>query len=144
MTTVHLNRLEDWDELPGLEPRLRAAVEAALATRNPTPSGELSVTFLPDDEMRALNREYLGVDAPTDVISFSMGETEMLLGDVYIATAVARRQAAEWGVALSEELLRLVIHGVLHVLGHDHLDGDDRSDSDMFLLQEQVLRQLDS
>ena len=143
MTTLHFNRVGDWENLPP-EPRLRAAVEEALRTRDPGLEGEISVTFVTEQEIHALNLQYLGVDGPTDVIAFEVGGPETLLGDIYIAPEVASRRAAEWSVPGPEELLRLVVHGVLHVLGHDHPSGDDRFDSDMFRLQEAVLRRLDS
>jgi len=102
-------------------------------------AGEISVTLLDDDGIRALNKQYLGKDAPTDVIAFSLGEGETVLGDVYLGAAVARRQAEALEIALPEELARLAIHGVLHVLGHDHPDGPERSESPMFALQERYL-----
>jgi probable rRNA maturation factor len=108
------------------------------------PEGEISVSFVSEQEIRELNLQYLGIDGPTDVIAFELGGRGTLLGDIYIAPEVARLRAAEWDVTVSEELLRLVVHGVLHVLGHDHPSGDDRLESTMFRLQEEVLRRLDS
>jgi rRNA maturation RNase YbeY len=92
--------------------------------------------------MRELNRRYLGKDVPTDVIAFALGEGGDLVGDVYVGVEQARRQAEELGLAVEEELARLVIHGVLHVLGHDHPEGPERLRSHMFFLQERVLREV--
>ncbi len=103
---------------------------------------ELSLTLLGDDEIRELNREYLGHDRPTDVISFTLGDPGDLVGDVYLGVDQARRQADEHGVPITEELLRLAIHGTLHVLGHDHPEGEDRYGSPMFERQEHILRTL--
>jgi len=119
------------------EALLEAAVRKALDADGR--EAELSVTLVDDAEIKRLNREYRGRDRPTDVIAFSLGSPEEPLGDVYVGADQARRQAEALGVPLSEELVRLAIHGTLHVLGHDHPDGDDRFGSPMYLLQEQLL-----
>ena len=106
---------------------------------------EVSLALLDDDGIRDLNRRYLGKDRSTDVIAFALAggaEGEYLVGDVYLGFEQAVRQAEELGVPLDEELARLAIHGVLHVLGHDHPDGPEREHSAMFVLQERVLREL--
>lgn len=103
---------------------------------------EISVTLLDDEAIRAMNRDYLGKDRPTDVIAFSLGDGDETLGDVYLGVDQARRQAEELSVDYVEELLRLAIHGTLHVLGHDHPEGDDRDDSPMYRLQERLLREV--
>jgi probable rRNA maturation factor len=103
---------------------------------------EVSVALLGDDDMGDLHRRYLAKEGPTDVIAFALGEGEDIVGDVYIGMEQARRQAEEHSVPLEEELARLAIHGVLHVLGHDHPDGPDRTESPMFALQERLLRDL--
>jgi probable rRNA maturation factor len=104
--------------------------------------GEMSVTLLSDADIQALNREYLAKDRPTDVIAFSLGGPESILGDVYIGFERAVGQSSELGVALDEELARLAIHGALHLLGHDHPDGAERVDCPMFELQERLLREV--
>lgn len=105
-------------------------------------AGELSVTLLDDAEIQALNRDHLGHDRVTDVISFALhGPDDAILGDVYVGAAQAERQAEEEGVRLEEELVRLVIHGTLHVLGHDHPDGEERLESPMFRRQEELVQQ---
>ena len=103
---------------------------------------EISVTLLGDEEISMLQRDYLRGVHPTDVISFSLGTPDRPLGDVYVGYDQAARQAAEAGVGLDEELLRLAVHGTLHVLGHDHPTGEDRLTSPMFALQEQLLREI--
>jgi probable rRNA maturation factor len=86
---------------------------------------ELSIALVGDEEMTRLNRDYLGHDRPTDVISFPLEQpATFLVGDVYVGLDQARRQAEEYGVQLDEELVRLVVHGVLHVLGWEHKEGD--------------------
>lgn len=141
---VHLNRLDEWADIHLLEPHLGAAAQAALATSDEPLAGELSITLLPEPEIRELNLRYRETDAPTDVIAFRIGADEGLLGDVYVCPEVARDSAAEHGVTLESELARLVIHGVLHVLGHDHPEGEERWSSEMFRLQEVVLAGLET
>jgi len=102
--------------------------------------GEISVTLLPDDEIRAMNREHRGEDRTTDVLAFALhGEDEAPLGDVYVGVEQARRQAREAGVGWAEELVRLAIHGTLHVLGWDHPEGEERDGSPMFRRQEELV-----
>lgn len=139
---LHLNRLDEWDDAAGLEPTLRRAVRETLAAAGAPEDGELSVTFLASDEMRELSRRYLGEDAATDVLAFDLGEGA-LLGDVYVAPEVAAVGAASHGASPREELARLVVHGLLHLLGHDHPDGEERYESEMFRLQEEVVGRLD-
>lgn len=121
-----------------------ALIERAVrhAFRSHGATGEVSVTFLSDEAIQALNGEYLSEDRPTDVIAFSLGGPERTLGDVYIGYDQAERQSAELGVVLREELVRLAIHGTLHLLGHDHPAGVERAESPMFTLQERLVREL--
>lgn len=101
---------------------------------------EITVTFLGPVRMRRLNREYLGHDTPTDVISFALPSPDgSLAGDVYVCRAVAAVNARRLGVPLREELVRLVVHGTLHVLGHDHPEGDARTGSPMWKRQERYV-----
>jgi len=103
---------------------------------------EMSIALLGDADMRAMNRRYLGKDQPTDVLAFTLGGERDTVGDVYIGVEQATRQADALGVPLAEELARLAIHGALHVLGHDHPDGQEREQSPMFRLQERLLGEL--
>jgi probable rRNA maturation factor len=83
----------------------------------------LSIVIVNDAQMRVLNRTYRAKDKPTDVLSFSQLEGEGIsesLGDVVIATQTTKRQAAEYGVTVPQEFLRLLIHGILHLHGYDH------------------------
>lgn len=83
---------------------------------------ELSILLTGNEEIRALNRDYRGKDKPTDVLSFPM-EDDLLLGDVVISTEKAVSQAAEFGVTADEEMARLLVHGILHLAGYDHVKG---------------------
>ena len=93
--------------------------------------GELTLTFVDRDEIASLNREHMGTDGPTDVLSFPLDDDEatdgvpVLLGDVVLCPDVAREQAIDHAGTLDDELALLVVHGVLHVLGHDHAEPGD-------------------
>ena len=105
----------------------------------------LSIAFVSDRRIAALNRAHLAHAGPTDVISFGFAPVEArgaVVGDIYIAPGVARRNAAEHGRSVREELMRLVVHGVLHVLGHEHPEDETRYDSPMWRRQERLLRSL--
>lgn len=82
--------------------------------------GEVCVALVSDARIRRLNREFRGVDRPTDVLSFPAAEAGDASGDVVIATGVARRQAREAGHGLPTELKVLALHGLLHLMGYDH------------------------
>lgn len=120
--------------------RLERAVRHVLA-REGIDEGEVSLTLLADPAMQDLNRRWLAHDRTTDVLSFALhGEDEPLLGDVYIGWEQAERQSAEHGVPLAEELVRLAVHGTLHLLGHDHPDAaDERAVSPFFQRQEALV-----
>lgn len=80
----------------------------------------VSVTFMSAANMRTINRRTFGRDHATDVIAYPLQHGTALVGDVYICPAVARRSARRHGVTAREELVRLVVHGMLHVTGQDH------------------------
>lgn len=103
----------------------------------------VSVTFLGPIRMRALNRDYLDHDRPTDVIAFGLAQPDGgLVGDVYVCRAVAEREARRRGLPLRQELVRLVVHGTLHVLGWDHPDDASRLRSPMWRRQERYVGRL--
>jgi probable rRNA maturation factor len=107
-------------------------------------AGEVSITLLDDDAIAELNHTYLDREGPTDVIAFSLGDASSPVGDVYVGAAQAARQAREHGVSLEEELVRLTVHGTLHVLGYDHPESEARVRSPMFIRQEELVRTLHS
>ncbi len=114
----------------------------AVAAAQGVGEGEISVTFVDAPAMATLNRSHRGRPDPTDVLAFNLAAAEAPLGDVYICPDVARESAVELGLAPREELLRLVVHGVLHVFGWDHPEGTDRLESEMFRRQEEILSEL--
>ncbi len=125
-----------------LEAAARATLATGLVSGVPVEDAEISITLAPADRIRELNRDYHGVDAATDVLAFPLGEGGRLLADVYVCPAAAAASAREHEITAEEEVLRLVIHGVLHLLGHDHPDGRVRYASEMFQLQERLLEDL--
>jgi len=104
----------------------------------------LSIAFVDDARISRLNRRHLGHRGATDVISFALSDdaAEGLVGDIYIAPDVARRNALEQGIPARDELTRLVVHGVLHVIGYDHPEGAGRYASSMWTRQERLVRSL--
>jgi probable rRNA maturation factor len=105
----------------------------------------VSIAFVSAREIARLNQRHLGHAGPTDVISFALGPgkepsaAHPVVGDIYIAPDVARTNAMRFGRGVREELARLVVHGTLHVLGHDHPDGTERTTSPMWRRQERLL-----
>ena len=96
--------------------------------------GELTLSFVGRDEIAALNAEHMGKAGPTDVLSFPLDaadphrEPPILLGDVVVCPAVAAEAAPRHAGTLEDELALLTVHGVLHVLGFDHVDADDAAE----------------
>ncbi|HEY9450669.1 MAG TPA: rRNA maturation RNase YbeY [Gemmatimonadaceae bacterium] len=119
--------------------RIARAVFIAERVRN----AELSIAFVSNGTIAALNRKHLGHHGATDVISFELSRAPRspVTGDIYIAPDVAREQARRLGVPVREELARLVVHGTLHVLGYSHPDGseEERTRSPMWRRQERIL-----
>lgn len=89
----------------------------------------LSLSFVSDAQIREMNRAHRGKDRPTDVLSFPLhaGPPENLLGDIVISVETAQRQARDYDAPLQAEIERLLIHGVLHVMGHDHEEAAQRA-----------------
>lgn len=106
----------------------------------------VSVAFVGRTAMARINREYLKHEGATDVISFGMGRSSPglpAIGDVYICPEVARVNARRAGVSVRNELARLVIHGTLHVVGHEHPVDETRTSSTMWKRQERILAAAD-
>jgi len=130
---------------------LHAVCIDLLAAEDADPTTELTIVLSGDHRLRVLNREHRGVDSATDVLSFPADEGEPMpgviledetmrthyLGDIAISVPTARRQAAEAGLSLEDELSHLVIHGLLHLLGYDH--ETDEEEAAMRALEEAVL-----
>ena len=121
--------------------RVRETAVAALRAEH-VRDAMLSITFLGRAAMSELNRRYLGHHGATDVISFGLGrggKRGAVIGDIYICPEIARDNAKRQRVPIGEEVLRLVVHGTLHVLGHNHPTGASRIASPMWRRQERIL-----
>ena len=117
---------------------VRAAVHHVL--RRERRRARVAVTFIGKRQMRRLNAEYLRHDRPTDVLSFPLPQPDgALAGDIYVCRYVAARNARAHHVTVRQELLRLIVHGTLHVLGFEHPEGASRTESAMWRRQEQHL-----
>lgn len=120
--------------------RVKRAVRETLR-REGISGGEVSVTFLDDTAMAELHGLYLGSPEVTDVLSFALhANGQDPVGDIYVGHHQALRQAADEGVGAEEEMVRLAVHGTLHVLGYDHPEGPERDSCEMYRVQEDVLR----
>ncbi len=101
-------------------------------------NGEVSVTLTDNAYIHELNREYRHIDRPTDVLSFALNESEEpeiedgpdinILGDLVISVERAREQAADYGHSVKREIAFLTVHGMLHLLGYDHMEEADREE----------------
>jgi probable rRNA maturation factor len=127
----------DWESLAqrAAEAAIAASPQAALTATAATI--EIAVRLTSDDQVQTLNRQYRTQDKPTNVLSFpmvqpdlieSMGNAddgEILLGDIALAYGVCARESREKGVTLEDHAAHLIVHGVLHLLGHDHMNDVD-------------------
>ena len=122
--------------------RARAiALVRAVLTAERVRDALLSFTYVTPTAIARLNREHLGHRGPTDVISFGLSERSgPVVGDVYICPSVAREHARLHGSTVREELARLLVHGTLHVLGHEHAEDDTRTEGAMWRRQERLLQ----
>ncbi|RUM60219.1 MAG: rRNA maturation RNase YbeY [Persephonella sp.] len=107
---------------------------------------EVSITLTDNDRIRELNKNWRNKDKETDVLSFPINEKPLryrytVLGDVIISIPFAKRQAEEIGYSYKEEILRLLIHGILHLLGYDH-EKDEKEAEIMFSLQDRIFNKL--
>jgi probable rRNA maturation factor len=131
------------EPLPVASRLIEGAANAALAHEGS--KGELTVVLTDDRRLQQLNRDYLGIDAPTDVLAFPASETDPdtgahYLGDVLISIPRAQAQAREARHPLAAEVQLLVVHGVLHLLGHDHGSAEERLT--MWAAQGEVLQRI--
>ncbi len=124
----------DWAQLVGKAGEAALAVEPALDN----PRLEVSVLLATDEDVHALNREWRGRDKPTNVLSFPMLERNdllaldsegppELLGDIALALETCEREAAQKGVDLADHVAHLLVHGFLHLAGHDHVESDEQA-----------------
>jgi len=109
-----------WRKLRGLSVRIKRALKAALAEADAEAECDLTIMLTTDKRVQKLNAEFRGKDKPTNVLSFPAGLDDYL-GDIAIAYGVTAREAKESGKTLLDHTLHLTVHGVLHLLGYDHI-----------------------
>lgn len=128
--------------------QIESLLTFAAKKENITEEAELSISFVDEQEIQAINRDYRDKDKVTDVISFSLEEDEpeiegldmpRVLGDIIICLEVAKEQAESYNHSLSRELGFLALHGFLHLLGYDHMTEED--EKEMFSRQDEILNE---
>lgn len=129
-----------------IEPEIvERAATATLEQQSASAEDDLTVVLADDEQLQDLNREFRDIDAPTDVLSFLSSESDpetghRYLGDILISVQRAEEQAAAGGHPLEAEIQLLVVHGVLHLLGHDHAEAEEKAR--MWAAQAEVLARL--
>lgn len=130
-----------WTEtLPGVERLVRRAARAAIAGTRRVGARSLTVALADDKAVRALNARHARKDKPTNVLSFPSGE-RAFLGDVVLARQTVWREAREQNKSPADHVAHLVVHGTLHLLGHDHETSDADADR-MEALERRILKRL--
>ena len=146
------NSQESFEITYKLKILVRRAVLASLEYEGFGADTELSVTFTDNEGIRAINAEYRGIDAPTDVLSFPLtdyegvdfpvaDEPESSLGDIVISLERASEQAEEFGHSFEREVAFLTVHSMLHLLGYDHVNSDEE-DAEMRRRQREILESM--
>jgi probable rRNA maturation factor len=121
------------------------AAQAAFEFTTTSLNTGMTILVSDDEQLRQLNHQFLGFDEPTDVLSFPAGHVDpdtnsLYLGDVILSYPRAAQQAAAAGHSLEDELRLLTVHGVLHLLGYDHVEQED--EAEMWQKQEEILRHI--
>ena len=124
---------------------LEDAVHAALKNQSAPEDATLSILLTDDEQIRSLNRDYRGFDKATDVLSFTVHERDpetgcLYLGEIIISIPYAAKQTQQRGHPLEAEMQLLIIHGVLHLLGHDHAEKEEKAK--MWKAQDEILAEL--
>ncbi|MDQ0156340.1 rRNA maturation RNase YbeY [Robertmurraya andreesenii] len=148
--SLNIDFLDETDEISEeMVQKLEELLNFAAEKENVESDSELSVTFVSNERIQEINRGYRGKDYPTDVISFAleeMGEGEIavsgmdlprILGDIIISVKKAREQASEYGHSFDREMGFLAVHGLLHLLGYDHMNEEE--EKIMFDRQREIL-----
>ena len=137
------NEVENFEN--NYEQDFTAIIEQASKTLGIEDDVEVSCVLVDDERIHEINREYRHIDRSTDVISFAMEDNDQFyvegmprtLGDIFISVDHAKKQAEEYGHSLRREMCFFFTHGILHLLGYDHMT--DEQEKEMFGLQDQIL-----
>jgi len=119
--------------------KIKAFLVGVIKGRNRIP-GDVVFIFAKDRTVRKINREFLKHDYNTDVISFSNNENDIINGEVYISVDTVMRNSAKYGTSFYEEIIRVMIHGTLHLLGYT--DGSSENRKIMFDFQEELVKEI--
>ncbi|MFB1080629.1 rRNA maturation RNase YbeY [Jeotgalibacillus sp. JSM ZJ347] len=151
MTTLHLDFIDETELLSEEDEKLISDLLSFAAKEEGIKEAECSISFVNNEQIRVINRDFRGKDKPTDVISFALEEmTEdeidiisaadmpRVLGDIIISVEKAKEQAEDYGHSFSRELGFLALHGFLHLLGYDHMTEQD--EVAMFGRQDELLK----
>lgn len=125
------DKIEIDDKIEAIEGIINQVIEECLKEEEHSIDVEVSVSFVDNEEIRELNREYRNVDSPTDVLSFPMEEDSLglftpLLGDIVISLERALEQSKEYGHSFEREIAYLTAHSMFHLLGYDHMTDEDK------------------
>ncbi|MCE5198025.1 rRNA maturation RNase YbeY [bacterium] len=139
--------IQNSQKIPVKVPRIRSVARRLLQAEDCSANTEVSILLTDDKQIAELNKQYRGIEDPTDVLSFSLieGDDEFppdeeggLLGDVVISIETAQKQAEAQGHDLDHEIDVLLVHGLLHLLGYDHAEPED--EKEMFGRQAEILK----
>ncbi|MEX2597482.1 MAG: rRNA maturation RNase YbeY [Salibacteraceae bacterium] len=132
---IYIESSADW--LVGLKPRLESVLNELLSQEEKSCEW-LSVILLSTEDHKVLNSKYLGHDYATDVLTFDYSDNDAIAGEIYIDEMVMMSQAVEYNVTTEQEFARLVIHGLLHLLGYD--DGELKDQKIMKSREDELVR----
>jgi probable rRNA maturation factor len=133
---IYIEVKQDFSDVALLEHAARLTLDSSVPLSDgfdfALASADMTIVLTDDAQLHELNREYLGVDAPTDVLSFPASESDPetgtpYLGDILISIPRAKQQAEAAGHSVEDEVQLLVVHGTLHLLGHDHAEATEKA-----------------
>jgi probable rRNA maturation factor len=133
---IYIEVKQDFSDVALLEHAARLTLDTSVPLTDgfdfALASADMTIVLTDDTQLHELNREYLGVDAPTDVLSFPAAEEDPetgmpYLGDILISIPRAKQQAEAAGHSVEDEVQLLVVHGTLHLLGHDHAEAAEKA-----------------
>lgn len=130
ISVLYDNRQDAIEITADKEDAIKKAIEAVLIKEGLKGDFEVSVSFVTNEEIKDLNKEYRNVDSETDVLSFPMNEEfdgVNILGDIVISTQKIIEQSDEYKHSKEREMIYLIVHSMLHLLGYDHMDTDEKS-----------------
>ncbi|WP_184244800.1 rRNA maturation RNase YbeY [Gracilibacillus halotolerans] len=148
---MHIDFLDETGDITKEQQELLLNVLQLASNMEEIPKdAEVSISFVSDEEIHRLNKEYRQIDQPTDVLSFALEEGEdnysiegneipRMLGDIIVSVDKAKEQAETYNHSFNRELAFLTVHGFLHLLGYDHMSDED--EKKMFSRQEEILHE---